>query len=420
VSEPRELRERLVTELRACDALHDDRVAAALADVPRHKFLPGIDPSRAYADDAVVTKVDADGRPISSSSQPAIMALMLEQLGVEPGHRVLEIGAGTGYNAALLAHLAGGPGEVTTLDLDDDIVAAAREHLAACGFGEVRVVRADGGNGWPPGAPYDRIIATVGAWDIAPAWVGQLARRGRLVLPLALRAGIQYSIAFEQAGDHLDSVSLLPCGFMRLRGAFAGPETIVPLGSRTGMLAESDPRAAGAEDLESLLAQPGRVISAGVRVTSVDLYGGLGLWLAAREPGLGRLSAFGVARPGQGAPDPDPVTASGRPGMGMVASAHGCAALVPMSDPGGTGRAGLRTAFEIGACPFGSEGPELAARLAGHVRDWDAAGRPSLAGLRVSAYPAGTGPPGARQGTVIEKQHTRLVLAWPDAELSPG
>ena len=110
MSEPRELRERLVTELRAADALHDDRVAAALADVPRHKFLPGIDPSRAYADDAVVTKVDADGRPISSSSQPAIMALMLEQLGVEPGHRVLEIGAGTGYNAALLAHLAGGLG----------------------------------------------------------------------------------------------------------------------------------------------------------------------------------------------------------------------------------------------------------------------------------------------------------------------
>ena len=78
--------------------------------------------------------------------------------------------------------------------------------------------------------------------------------------------------------------------------------------------------------------------------------------------------------------------------MGMVASAHGCAVLVPMNDPGGTGRDGLRASFEIGACPFGSEGPGLAARLAGHVRDWDAAGRPSLAGLRVSAYPAGAGP----------------------------
>jgi protein-L-isoaspartate(D-aspartate) O-methyltransferase len=419
VTGPRELREQLVTELRAAGALHDHRVAAALTDVPRHQFLPGIDLSRAYADDAIVTKVDADGRPISSSSQPAIMALMLEQLGVQPGHRVLEIGAGTGYNAALLAHLAGGAGEVTTLDLDDDIVAAAREHLAACGFGGVRVVQADGGNGWPPRAPYDRIIATVGAWDIAPAWVGQLSPRGRLVLPLALRAGIQYSIAFEHAADHLDSVSVLPCGFMRLRGAFAGPETVVPVGSRTGILAESDPRPAGAEDLESLLAQPGRVISTGIRVTFMDLYGGLGLWLAAREPGLGRLSAFGAADPGPGAPDPA-ATRARQPGMGMVAGAHGCAALVPMTDPGGTGRAGLRTAFEIGACPFGTEGTQLAARLAGHVRDWDAAGRPSLAGLRVSAYPAGAGPPGAPQATVIDKQHTRLMLTWPDAGLSAG
>jgi protein-L-isoaspartate(D-aspartate) O-methyltransferase len=421
MTEPRELRERLVTGLRAGGALHDDRVAAALADVPRHKFLPAIDPGRAYADDAVVTKVDADGRPISSSSQPAIMALMLEQLDVQPGHRVLEIGAGTGYNAALLAHLAGRSGEVTTLDLDDDIVAAAREHLAACGYGAVRVVQADGANGWPPGAPYDRIILTVGAWDIAPAWAGQLRPRGRLVLPLALRAGIQYSIAFEQAGDHLDSVSVLPCGFMRLRGAFAGPETIVPLGRRTGMLAESDPRPADAETLESLLAQPGRAIGTGVRVTSTDLYGGLGLWLAAREPGLGRLSAFGAAGPGQGDPAHGPAAAAARqPGMAMVATAHGCAALAPMSDPAGTAPAGLRAPVSIGACPFGTEGAELAARLAGHIRDWDASGRPSLARLRVSAYPAGAGPPAAQQVTVIDKQHTRLVLDWPDARLSPG
>ena len=419
MTEPRELREQLVTELRASGALNDDRVAAALADVPRHQFLPGVELGRAYADDAIVTKVDADGRPISSSSQPAIMALMLEQLGVQPGHRVLEIGAGTGYNAALLAHLTGDAGQVTTLDLDDDIVAAAREHLAASGFGGVRVVQADGGNGWPPGAPYDRVILTVGAWDIAPAWVRQLSPHGRLVLPLALRAGIQYSIAFEQAADHLESVSVLPCGFMRLRGAFAGPETVVPVGSRTGILAESDPRPAGAEDLESLLAQPGRAISTGIRVTFMDLYGGLGLWLAAREPELGRLSAFGAASPGPG--DPEPATARARqPGMGMVAGAHGCAALAPMTDPGGTGRAGLRTSFEIGACPFGTEGTQLAARLAGHVRDWDAAGRPSLAGLRVSAYPAGAGPPGAPQVTVIDKQYTRLVLTWPDAGLSPG
>ncbi len=420
MTEPSELRQRLVTGLRASGALHDDRVAAALTDVPRHEFLPGIEPARAYQDDAVVTKVDADGRPVSSSSQPAIMALMLEQLAVQPGHRVLEIGAGTGYNAALLANLAGSSGEVTTVDLDDDIVTAARGHLAACGFGRVSVVQADGGLGWAPNAPYDRIILTVGSWDIAPAWVSQLSPRGRLVLPLALRAGIQYSVAFEQAADHLESVSVQPCGFMRLRGAFAGPETIIPLGNRTGILAESDPRPAGAEDLESLLAQPGESVRTGVHVTIKDLYGGLGLWLAAGEPGLGRLSAFGAtAGPGlPGATAPAPVT--GRPGMGMLASAHGCAALVGLADPAGEDGPGGPARFELGACPFGREGIRLAARLAGHVRDWDAAGRPSLAGLRVGAYPAAASLPGARQATVIDKQYTRLLITWPGAGFGPG
>ncbi len=412
---PRELRERLVTGLRASGALHDDRVAAALTDVPRHEFLPGIEPGRAYADDAVVTKVDSDGRPISSSSQPAIMAMMLEQLAVQPGHRVLEIGAGTGYNAALLAHLAGEQGEITTVDLDDDIVAAAREHLAACGFGRVSVVQADGGRGWPPGAPYDRIILTVGAWDIAPAWTSQLTAGGRLVLPLALRAGLQYSVAFEQAAGHLDSVSVLSCGFMRLRGAFAGPETVVPLGDRTGVLAEADPRPAGAEDLESLLARPGENVRTGVRVTMRDLCDGLGLWLAVREQGLGRLSAFGAAASPGAAPP-----AARQSGMGMLAGAHGCAALVRLDDPGGEDPAVPRAGFELGACPFGPEGGQLAGRLAGHVRDWHAAGRPSLAGLRIKAYPEGAALPGTPQATVIDKQYTRLVISWAGAGLSPG
>src|ERR1044072_8595046 len=81
-----------------------ERVAEAFRLVPRHRFLPDFDPEAAYRDEPIVTKRDEEGRPISSSSQPAIMGIMLDQLDVRPGHRVLEIGAGTGYNAALLAH----------------------------------------------------------------------------------------------------------------------------------------------------------------------------------------------------------------------------------------------------------------------------------------------------------------------------
>src|SRR5215204_4057723 len=125
----------------------------------------------------------ARGRPISSSSQPAIMAVMLDQLDVRPGQRVLEIGTGTGYNAALLAELVGGSGAVTTVDIDADLVEQAGRNLDAAGVGGVDVVRGDGSAGgvdvvrgdgsagWPDAAPYDRIILTAAARDLAPAWL---------------------------------------------------------------------------------------------------------------------------------------------------------------------------------------------------------------------------------------------------------
>src|SRR5207237_757611 len=84
-----------------------------------------------------------------------------------PGQRVLEIGAGTGYNAALMQHIVGAPGAVISVDIDADLAARAREHLASAGYPDVTVVAADGADGYPPGAPYDRVIATVGVSDLA-------------------------------------------------------------------------------------------------------------------------------------------------------------------------------------------------------------------------------------------------------------
>src|SRR6185503_18791702 len=101
-----------------------------------------------YRDRAIGTK-RLDGQYVSSSSQPEIMAIMLEMLDLQPGHRVLEIGAGTGFNAALLAHLVGESGEVVAIDVDDDIVEAARARLAAAGYERVRVILGDGALGLP-------------------------------------------------------------------------------------------------------------------------------------------------------------------------------------------------------------------------------------------------------------------------------
>lgn len=95
-------------------------IAEAFRAVPRHFFLPGVEAEKAYSDEAVVTKWASDGQPISSSSQPAVMAIMLEQLSGQSGQRVLGIAAGTGFNAALLAHLAGEAGAVMTIDIDAD------------------------------------------------------------------------------------------------------------------------------------------------------------------------------------------------------------------------------------------------------------------------------------------------------------
>jgi len=136
---------------------------------------------------------------------------------------VLEIGAATGYNAALMAHIVGESGHVVTVDIEFDVVEDARRHLSAAGHGCVKAISADGGHGYLDDAPYDRIIATTGAWDIPPAWREQLKPGGRLVLPLSIRGGKQGIVSFDNEGDRLTSGKIRPTGFILLRGAFAGP-----------------------------------------------------------------------------------------------------------------------------------------------------------------------------------------------------
>jgi protein-L-isoaspartate(D-aspartate) O-methyltransferase len=218
----------MVQALRERSGLARNDVAEAFLSVPRHVFVPGTPLAEVYRYDAVIpTHFGADGLSTSSSSAPNIMATMLEQLDVTPGMRVLEIGAGTGYNAGLLAHLAGPGGSVLSIDLDATIVAEAREHLARAAIANARVECADGWLGAGDDAPFDRIIATVGVWEISPHWLEQLRPSGVLVAPLWLRAGAQVSVAFVRVGNELHSTSMCACGFMRLRGPHEGPDAHV-------------------------------------------------------------------------------------------------------------------------------------------------------------------------------------------------
>jgi protein-L-isoaspartate(D-aspartate) O-methyltransferase len=230
----------MVSELRK-DTITSEAVARAFSVVPRHLFAPGEPLEMVYdSDTALVTKTGSDGTALSSVSAAHIQAVMLEQAEIEPGMRVLEIGSG-GYNAALIAELVGPDGSVTSVDIDPEIVARARGCLRAAGYEQVRVVQADAEYGVPEHAPYDRIIVTVGAWDIPPAWINQLSTRGRIVVPLRF-AGMTRCVAFDRAETGLVSRSYCLGGFVPMQGEGTFTATPMPIdGEATLRLDGPDP-----------------------------------------------------------------------------------------------------------------------------------------------------------------------------------
>jgi protein-L-isoaspartate(D-aspartate) O-methyltransferase len=218
-------------------------VEAALREVPRHLFLPGVDLERVYSGDAIVTRTDDAKRPTSSSSQVAIMAPMLELLELAPGMRVLEIGAGSGYNAALPDAIVGPGGAVATIELESDLAEEARAHLAAAGRERVRVICADGWLGDPDGSVYDRIELTANSADVAPAWSAQLVDRGILVMPLRFRSnGGQAVVALRKEGAGFRSTRCVMGGFMEMRGLGAARSASALVGDLSVTPADIAPR----------------------------------------------------------------------------------------------------------------------------------------------------------------------------------
>ncbi len=404
------LRQALVEELKGKRATHSERVEEAFRAVPRHLFLPGVPPERVYSDEAIPTK-RLDGEVVSSSSQPAIMAIMLEQLGLKPGHRVIEIGAGTGYNAALIAHIVGETGQVVTIDIDEDIIEAAREHLEAAGLARVRAVCGDGALGYPEGAPYDRIILTVGAWDIAPAWREQLKPGGRLVLPLVIRGNVQACVAFESAGDHLRSVSVCGCGFMMLRGALAGPGD-VQLGPIPGLsIAAEKPELIDADRIYDWLTGPSRDWHTGVASWAPDP------WLAVHESGFCSLSARGEAAEAGLLPCLGGYGGEWRMCFtsGLLGEDGVCLLMRPPGESPCLDDLASSPPSELYVRSFGW-GETLAHQLIGQIRAWEQAGRPSVERLSIKVYPHDVGSAPSPGETVLHKRWTQVVFAWQQAE----
>jgi protein-L-isoaspartate(D-aspartate) O-methyltransferase len=251
----------MVDRLIGVGALWSPDLIAAFRATPRHLFLHRVyqylrragrwrevatrDPGPAelrllYSDRALITRLSSGSRseapvPISSSSQPSLMAQMLEDLKPEPGLRVLEIGAGTGYNAALLAHVAG-PGQVWSIDVDRQVLSEAWDHLHPFASRRVELRHADGRCGYAEAAPFDRIMVTAATPDLEPAWLDQLASGGRLLAPLALAPGLAFVVVGTVTDGIVEGRLTRAAFFMPLRSegeaGDTGAETL-PVGRFT-------------------------------------------------------------------------------------------------------------------------------------------------------------------------------------------
>jgi protein-L-isoaspartate(D-aspartate) O-methyltransferase len=198
----------MVREQIEARGVRDPRVLAALRHVRREQFVP--DPTLAYEDRPVPI---GDGQTIS---QPYIVALMAEALELGSGDRVLEVGTGSGYGAAVLAELAA---EVLTVERNPRLAAAAEARLKRLGYENVRVLIGDGSLGWPAHAPYDAIIVTAAGPEIPPSLRGQLEVGARLVMPVGGRHRDQRLIRMRRRGEHeFERESLGAVAFVPLLG----------------------------------------------------------------------------------------------------------------------------------------------------------------------------------------------------------
>jgi protein-L-isoaspartate(D-aspartate) O-methyltransferase len=206
-----EIRERMVREQVAARGIRDPAVLAAMRRVPRERFLQESLEEFAYQDTPLPIESD------QTISQPYVVAYMTECLRLVGGERVLEIGTGSGYAAAVLAEIAG---DVYTVERYANLAASAAERLERLGYRNVHVLHGDGTRGWPEHAPYDAIVVAAGGPEIPASLREQLAVGGRLVIPLGPTARQQRLVRITRVAAHrYEQEELLEVAFVPLVGA---------------------------------------------------------------------------------------------------------------------------------------------------------------------------------------------------------
>ena len=318
---------------------------------------------------------------------------MLNQARVERGMRVLEIGSG-GYNAALLAELVGPTGQVVTVDIDPAVVESARAALAATGYTDrVTVVQADAVAPLGLGV-FDRIVVTVGVWDIAPAWIEQLTAEGVLVVPLRARHSSEcWSIAFRREGDLLVGESSLVCGFVDVQGA-AGlePDAARIAGPVGGVaVALSWDHGTDLSRLPETLPSGRTLVPSGVVMPPPGMFVGLRTRLAYDLPGLVGFTFE----------DRDLLEQDGWRWlqMGHVDGESFAVLCVQRSDDTDGGS-------RLGAVGFGPRGEQAALALVDHIEDWGLDGMPQ----RAAHVYRPVGSTSSLTGRILSLEHGDLAV----------
>jgi len=324
--------------------------------------------------DAVMRHVDAVGDLLpSSNSQPSYVLFLLHLLSLEQGQAVLEIGSGSGWLAAIMAHLVGPEGRVVGIELLPDLAAQSRADLEALSFGNVTVITGDGTHGHAAGAPYDRAIITAATWDVPTVLLDQVAEGGRVLVPVELRGddGCDVTV-LQRQGSVLVAERSVPGWFVPLQGG-------------------------GQDRRADALASPPASEATGRHSLPLGIGGDNGAAPAARlfRAFLGRTEpGFVVTAPG--------ANAGWRP---WLATSPAEMAVPPFGLAEADGSVALWQAGEL----VSYSGSTAAARLARAYARWAALGLPGAGAFRLEVRKAGTAPPDGDRVSVEARGETGLV-----------
>ncbi|MEU2615398.1 methyltransferase, FxLD system [Micromonospora sp. NPDC007271] len=391
------LRQAMVGALRDEGLITTDSVAAAMNAVPRHEFAPGEPLEKVYqTNSTLVPKIDAQGRQTSVVSASHIQAIQLELAEVRPGMNVLEIGSG-GYNAALIAEVVGRTGSVTTVDIDADVVDRARAGLRRAGYEQVNVVLADAEHGVAQHAPYDRIIVTVGAWDIPPAWLDQLTPDGRIVVPLRF-SGITRMVAFDRTpGMSVLTASSYRLGsFVPMQGDGAASEQLIPVTPDVGL--RLDQNSALTFDVPALRKALNSKPVESWSGTPFDMPDELELYLLTSGSELPMLHAA------QAAVDQGVVNRTVRNGTPTLVRGGSFAYRIKRENPQTV------SGYETGVIAHGPEAEQVGGEVLAMIRTW--AGRYYRRGAAHITYHPNTADTSDLTGWHTTKRHGVLAVAW--------